>query len=605
MALTASVHARTAGNPFFVEEVAQNLIETGHLQGSRGNYRLMTPIDRLEVPATVRVILAARIDRLAEREKGVLQIASVIGKDFSEPMLADIAELAQDELKASLTMLRRAEFILERSIYPITEYSFKHPLTQEVALGSQLREKRRRVHAAVARAIEMEDADRLDERAALLAQHWQEAGEPLAAARWHKRAAEWVVSTDFAVATQHWGRLRALLRDLPGDREAATLGIGACMQLLNMSWRVGTGLDEAAVIFEEGRTLARSLEDRVLELHLSMMHARAVCGTGDVATYLDLAMKNEETALEVGDESAIALASMWVVDALSYGSRFPEALRKTEEMMRRIPRHVAGARDILGIEPHAVVVMWRGFRLGWMGRFAESLDTLAVARRMGDEDGTPEINAYGAVFAIIAGRLSHDAPVVLAAARQCEEISRRLGEPPVLVGVAQIAYGLAHLVAGRPADAIEPTRESLRIHAFANRTNESWSANILAEALLGVLDFAAAETAALEAIAIARRSSRPIFEAEANGILARILLRRDGVAARTAAEAALATAAELIERSGANGLLPSLCEWRAELAGVLGDTAACERLLRQAIQGYEAMGAPAQVVRLTQLMEAV
>jgi adenylate cyclase len=84
-ALTEPIHARTGGNPFFTEEVAQTLIESGHLEGERGAYRLVTPIERLEVPANVQSVLAARIDRLPEREKRLLQIASVIGKDFPEP----------------------------------------------------------------------------------------------------------------------------------------------------------------------------------------------------------------------------------------------------------------------------------------------------------------------------------------------------------------------------------------------------------------------------------------------------------------------------------------------------------------------------------------
>ena len=135
-ALTPPIHARTGGNPFFTEEIAQTLIESGHLEGTRGAYRWVTPIERLEVPATVQALLAARMDRLPEREKRLLQVASVIGKDFPEPLLAAVAGLPADELKTSLAALRRAEFVHEQAIYPVAEYSFKHPLTQEVALGT-------------------------------------------------------------------------------------------------------------------------------------------------------------------------------------------------------------------------------------------------------------------------------------------------------------------------------------------------------------------------------------------------------------------------------------------------------------------------------------
>src|SRR5207253_4423655 len=146
------VRERTGGNPFFIEEIVQSLIETGVVAGSRGAYQLVRPAEEVGLPATVQNVLAARIDRLPEREKRLLQTASVIGKDFPEPLLAAVAELPAEELKAALAALHRAEFVHEQALYPVVEYAFKHPLTQEVALGSQLKERRRQVHAAVARA---------------------------------------------------------------------------------------------------------------------------------------------------------------------------------------------------------------------------------------------------------------------------------------------------------------------------------------------------------------------------------------------------------------------------------------------------------------------
>ena len=70
--LAEAIHARTAGNPFFTEEVVQSLIESGQLEGTRGSYRLVSELAALEVPATVQAVVAARIDRLPEREKQVL-----------------------------------------------------------------------------------------------------------------------------------------------------------------------------------------------------------------------------------------------------------------------------------------------------------------------------------------------------------------------------------------------------------------------------------------------------------------------------------------------------------------------------------------------------
>ncbi len=597
-ALATPIHARTGGNPFFTEEVAQTLIESGHLEGTRGAYRLVTPIERLQVPPTVQAVLAARIDRLPEREKRLLQVAAVIGKDFAEPLLAEVAELPAEDLKASLAALRRAEFIHEQAIYPVVEYSFKHPLTQEVALGSQLRERRRTVHAAVARAIEEQEGPDLDERAALLAHHWEEAGEALVAARWHRRAAEWVGATDYTAATHHWGRVRALLRELPDDREAAGLGIAACTQILNVSWRVGTGLDEARTLREEGQRFADAIGDRRAHLKLSMVYGRARAGDGDVAEHLELAAANQGAALEIGDVPLQANAWALLTDALGFACRLPEAIRMAEDTLARFPRDIPPEEWVMGIHPHAVASFWLGLDLGWAGRLREGLEALGLCRRLAEEQGTPEVAAFASFWTAELYAYAGDAERAFASVRQGEETSRRLGEPPALVAATHLGFGYAHLAAGRSADAIEPARASLEGHRRASKANAGMSAALLAEALLEAGDLEAAQATAAEAIALSRRSLRAVYEAAAHGVRARALLRRDGAGARDAAETALGEAAALIERTGAKLLAPALCEWRAELAGVLGNAAERDALLREALRLYEEIGAPRHAERL-------
>src|SRR2546428_231394 len=127
------VRERTAANPSFIEEIVQSLIETGVVAGSRGAYQLVRPAEEVGLPATVQSVLAARIDRLPEREKRVLQTASVIGERFSEPILKRVADLRDGDLPATLHALTSAEFLYQEALYPEAEYTFKHPLTQEVA----------------------------------------------------------------------------------------------------------------------------------------------------------------------------------------------------------------------------------------------------------------------------------------------------------------------------------------------------------------------------------------------------------------------------------------------------------------------------------------
>jgi adenylate cyclase len=602
-ALAGPIHERTGGNPFFTEEVAQTLIESGHLEGERGAYRLVTPIERLEVPATVQAVLAARIDRLPEREKRVLQVASVIGKDFAEPLLLEVADLPAEELKASLAELRTAEFVYEQAIFPVVEYSFKHPLTQEVALGSQLKERRRTVHAKVAGAIERQHPDHLDERAPLLAHHYEEAGETLAAARWHRRAAEWVEQTDVPASTRHWARVRALLRELPGNPEGTELGVAACQQLLQMGWRVGMGYDEAHALYEEGLALANSIGDRVGAIRVSNSYGRTRCGDGDVTAYLELTTESLRAVSEIDDVNLRSGVDSLYVDALAFAGRLPETLRVAEAGIARCPREIPADEWGGSFHPLAIMQFFKGWSLGWMGRLTEAFEQFGRHRRLCEEDGTPEFIGYNQLYSGEAYFRAREPERALACARQLEELSERLGTPS-LAAYTPLTYAFAHLAAGRVADAIEAAQASLERLRRIEKFQAGMAAEILAEAFLEAGDAAAARAAAEEAITLSRRSERLQYEAAAHGVLARAVLRAEGAAARRAAEAALDRAAALIEQSGAQLLAPSLSEWRAELAGVAGDDAARETLLREARKGYEAVGAPNHAARIAEALGA-
>ncbi|MGH7898345.1 MAG: ATP-binding protein, partial [Candidatus Binatia bacterium] len=187
--LADRVRERTGGNPFFIEEVVQSLAAAGNLAGRRGDYRLAAAVDDLALPATVQSLLAARIDRLGEGAKRVLQAAAVIGKQFDGPLLQQVVGLDDFDLSTALGALEDAELIHLVTPYPDPDYAFKHPLTREVAYQSQLGQQRAGLHAAVAIGLEKLRAERLGEHASLIAYHWQLSGKRYEAARWQRRAA--------------------------------------------------------------------------------------------------------------------------------------------------------------------------------------------------------------------------------------------------------------------------------------------------------------------------------------------------------------------------------------------------------------------------------
>jgi predicted ATPase len=146
--------ARTAGNPFFLEESVRTLVETRVLVGEPGAYRLTQALPTVQVPATVQAVLAARIDRLPPEEKQLLQTAAVVGTEVPFPLLQAFAELPESTLYRALAHLQATEFLYETCLFPEQEYTFKHALTHEVAYGGLLLERRRVLHARLVEVLE-------------------------------------------------------------------------------------------------------------------------------------------------------------------------------------------------------------------------------------------------------------------------------------------------------------------------------------------------------------------------------------------------------------------------------------------------------------------
>ncbi|MCI0529847.1 MAG: hypothetical protein L0Y56_20585, partial [Nitrospira sp.] len=171
---------KTEGNPLFVEELTRSLLESGDLVRRNGVYILTRPVEALNIPTTVQGVLLARIDRLREELKQVLQVASVIGRVFSYPVLAQVIGVTGQSLpqglEEMLAQLEDLEFIYPTSITPHREYSFKHVLTQEAVYQTLLARKREEYHERVGEALEELYPDQLEEYYELLAYHYVRSG---------------------------------------------------------------------------------------------------------------------------------------------------------------------------------------------------------------------------------------------------------------------------------------------------------------------------------------------------------------------------------------------------------------------------------------------
>jgi len=130
----------------------------------------------LHISPTVQGVLAARIDRLAVEEKEFVQQVAVIGREFSVSLLRQVVTEPEEDLYRLLASLQRKEFLYEQPAFPEVEYIFKHALTQEVAYGSVLVERRKAVHERAGQAIEALYRSSLEDHYSELAHHYSRSG---------------------------------------------------------------------------------------------------------------------------------------------------------------------------------------------------------------------------------------------------------------------------------------------------------------------------------------------------------------------------------------------------------------------------------------------
>jgi class 3 adenylate cyclase/tetratricopeptide (TPR) repeat protein len=599
--LAEAIHARTAGNPFFTEEVVQNLIESGKLQGSKGAYRLVTPIDKLEVPSSVHVLLAARIDRLAQREKDVLQTAAVIGREFDEPTLAAVVEQDAPQLREALEALKNAEFVYEQSLYPVVEYLFKHPLTQEVALGSQLQERRKKLHGAVARVIEAAHQQDLDQQAALLAHHWEEAGELAQAVRWHRRAAEWAGARDPLEGMRHWRKVRALGGSLD-DEEVKEARLLACRNVLaGGTWRFGMSDQEMQDLLDEGRSLAQAL-GRPAALGAMLMGVAAHFGMrGRVEAAFEIA---SQASVMINDDmnrsEIVAIETGQAYWSLATG-RLPQALAAFDCIIERCDGDPQVGRDVVGYSPLIWAETLAAWTLAMMGRLDQCWPRAERAIRLAREHGARENLGWALgvpALAAYVARGTSRAPVtdVCQACAESLEIAESVGSRYSQL-VASFGLATALCLTGDAAAGEQRVTEILTEARSAGTALESQAhyLAVLAESRLSRGDVEAAIGAAQEGIEIAGANGASFQGALAHAALADALVRMNAPEAEIAR--AIDAARELVRKTGGESLLPRLREAEARSAGRTNREALIAGL-REAEALYRAMGAPDAAGRL-------
>jgi class 3 adenylate cyclase/tetratricopeptide (TPR) repeat protein len=546
---------RASGNPFFAEELVRTLAESGLFAADTG-----LPAGGLEaveraLPATVEAVIGARLDRVGEPEKTLLQMCAIIGKEIPLAVLEHVASPLASQIEIGLEGLCHAGLILPQPADGGRRFAFRHPLIQEVAYSTQLKVRREQVHASVAAAMELYYAEQVDEYAGLIAYHFEQARQLLPAARYNARAANWVAPADSRRAMSAWRKVRDILADAPSHSEVDSLRVLAFAKSAWLSWREGTPMHEVMPFIHEARGIAGSGDARLIRLLLFLEGRMLQANGGSVDRYADLVREALSTMEPGSSPGSKVLLNIGLCQAYGWAGMFGKALEASDAALAGIDAVDSFEEEFIGYSLRQWLLVLRGRVLTRMGRLAEAAETLKSVTDLPPEMVDPvllQIAHYGmtevACAAEEVGRAEHHARIV-------ERVAKK-HDNAYLACFAHACAALVDQARNHFAEAIRGFRLSLELVRNQNVAKEFETELLacLAECCYAVGDLRAAERCCAEAIDLSRERSNRHQHVRALVIASAVLRARGTEDAVREAEDLLERARSLVRASEASEL---------------------------------------------------
>jgi tetratricopeptide (TPR) repeat protein len=582
--LAELIASQTGGNPFFLEEAVRDLAEIGVLLGKQGAYQLAGEVTHVTIPETVQAVLAARIDRLGQKVKHVLGAAAVAGREFDRELLERVAQIPPGELEVLIERLVEAELIAQTEVYPIAVYAFRHPLTHEVTLGALLSGRRRELHRRAAQAIAELNAERTGEVAALIAQHYEQAGRTLEACTWYLTAGTWAMLNDQPAAVLHLDQVRALGHDLPDGAQPDRVRAIARVQLLAIGLRVFGDLKQLRAIFEESIEAATRARDDRLLAQVRVLFANCVMNAGgscDEAA--DLATAAVQIVRRSGDLRLAAEVQAIACYPYLYTLRLREVLDTTETVLELTDNRP----DLTGLKvefARGFAYLWRWLALALVGRTSEALVVMSQGYEFLRSRRPKETLSWAAWFRLYTLRAAGAAmgEAEIAIAREAAELAEAIGGQFAKL-VAYTALGGTYLEVGRHTEALQHTSRALSLLKTSHGGHlEAFVRPVHSLALTATSDplggMAEAERAIRRCAECGNRHHRP------QACVAFAIAAAAAGTELDRAHEALDDGERVVTETGARGLLPELLDARARLRAARGEHDTWRQTLQRGLQ---------------------
>jgi len=412
------VQDKVEGNPFYVEEMINSLIESETLVHGDDIWKVARPITESEISSTIHGVIAGRLDRLEKESKQIIQEASVIGRAFLYKILKKISQL-QDHIDKSLSGFERLDLIRTQSVQPDLEYAFKHALTQEVVYNGLLKKERRKIHERIGLVMEQLFADRLAEIYETLAFHFTQAQSL------HK-------AVDYLVKS--------------GEKSLRRYALEESHQYFKESFNLLTEKPDST----EG--------DKKLLIDILIKWAYVYYYRGDFKGLVELFRPNEQTAKSLNDKTKRGFFLAWLGMALW----IRENLKESERYLREALELGQAAEDqrLIGY-----ACCWLSMTCSDLGLFDEALE---LAERGHEVAMLLESDHY------LYFKSLHAKGFAYFYMGYCKE-NLQLGKTLLDYGnkhsnsrclvLGHMSMSFAHSVAGNPALALEASKEAVRVSA--------------------------------------------------------------------------------------------------------------------------------------------
>jgi tetratricopeptide (TPR) repeat protein len=451
---------RTEGNPFFLEESVRTLVETQVLVGDPGEYHLIRDLPSIQVPPTVQAVLAARIDRLPQEEKSLLQTASVIGNEVPFTLLQAIAEIPEHTLYRGLTHLQATEFLYETSLFPERVYTFKHALTHDVAYGSLLQERRRVLHAQIVEALEELETERLTEQVERLAHH------ALQSEVWDKvviyarqAGAKASSRSVYREAVTYFEQALAALGYLPEGRETTEQAIDLRLDL-SSSLTPLYDFDRIGDLLQQAEDLMQQLDDRQRLGRLSANMARYLWATVNHERAVEVGQRSCAIATELKNVTLQVVANYVVAyayhDLSIYGPAIDLLRRNIALLEGDLIRERFGQPQLPSVRSRTALA----FCLSWQGEFTEAVTLIQEATYIAEAADHPGsvVNALQSGGLVYGLKGDYDDAISQLDRSLAMDKANQMPHSPA--GLSFLAY--AYALAGRVAEALPLFEESLK-----------------------------------------------------------------------------------------------------------------------------------------------